>query len=507
MRATGADEEAAVAAAQRAHRLVAGTIGEPLFPTVVLRERSAHGLPADPGPLFDGWAARSTGSALGPVRYRWTVSARFLPSIPHMGDPASWRAWRPAEQEVLERDPWRVVARLVVPIVLAETTDFLGTLASEAPHAPTRERARSFLREALPVLRTDGAFYVGGRHAWGDTFALWCFSRRPQALRIFYPYALATAELYAEAAREAGGVLPGSRFPFHDVPLASASAQLATGLLALGLQPAPVGRLARHVASEERGSGGWGDADGPADLLTTLDCADLLLRLDPTFRADRTVGLLLQRQDREGWWRAMGPETLWLTAEIAGLLDAAGGSFAARFRWPELAREQRDRRTGLPFYSYLVDLAALYAQFPGLAEAPVELAFLDLARFGEFNNAAGMAMGDEVLRRFAAELRTLPDAVAIRDGGDEFIILGSPTATGLRERLEGLPPGPVAGGLPERLRLRGRRRGGADPRHDDQGRRPRGGPGSARPGHRTLEATGRPGAGQRGAGRAPLGGA
>lgn len=424
MRATGASSVAT--AAERGHLLAAHADDEPLFPTVVLRERLAHGLAADHRPLFEHWASSRTGFALGPRRYRWTISATYLPPVPYIGDSSTWRAWRPAEQEVLERDPAAFTARLIAPLVLSETAEFLGTLAAAGPDEATRNEARALLREALPTLRLDGAFYVGGRHAWGDTLALWCFARRPQALRIFYPYALATAEYYAEAAREAGGVVAGSRFPFHEVPLASCSAQLATGLLALGLEPALVGALARHVASLERPTGGWGDAV----------CADLLLRLDPTFDPARTVEYVLECQAPDGWWRAMGPETLWLTAELAHLLDATATPFATRFRWPQLAREQRDRRTDLPFYAYLADLAALFAEVPGLADAPVELAFLDLARFGEFNNAAGMAMGDEVLRRFAAELRTLPDAVAVRDGGDEFLVLGTPTASGLVERLE-----------------------------------------------------------------------
>ena len=45
-------------------------------------------------------------------------------------------------------------------------------------------------------------------------------------------------------------------------------------------------------------------------------------------------------------------------------------------------------------------------------------------------------MGDEVLRHFATELRRVPESIAIRDGGDEFIVLGTPTSTGLAGRLD-----------------------------------------------------------------------
>lgn len=424
------------AAAARGHLLAAAADAEPLFPTVVLRERRALGLASDPAALFQSWASRRTGADGGPLRYRWTISTKYLREIPHIGPPATWRAWRPAEQEHLEQEHWSLLDRLIVPLVLSETIDFLGTIASEDGTDELRQQARAFLREALPALYRDSASFASGRNAWGDTFALWCFARRPQALRIFYPHALAAAEFYAGLARDAGGLVPGSRFPFHGVPLASASAQLATGLLALGLHPTLVGQLVRYVADVERPFGGWGDAGGPPDPLTTLVCADLLVRLDPTFWPGATVDYLLGQQGSDGWWRTVGPETLWLTAEIAGLLDAAAAPFASRFRWPQLAREQRDRRTGLPFYWYLVDLAAIFAEIPGLASAPIEMAFLDLARFGDFNNTHGMAMGDEVLRHFATELRRVPESIAIRDGGDEFIVLGTPTSTGLAGRLD-----------------------------------------------------------------------
>ncbi len=63
------------------------------------------------------------------------------------------------------------------------------------------------------------------------------------------------------------------------------------------------------------------------------------------------------------------------------------------------------------------------------------MAFIDLAGFGTFNNAFGMAKGDEVLRTFAQALARIPESMAIRDGGDEFIVLGTPTGTGLAARM------------------------------------------------------------------------
>lgn len=46
-----------------------------------------------------------------------------------------------------------------------------------------------------------------------------------------------------------------------------------------------------------------------------------------------------------------------------------------------------------------------------------------------------MARGDEALRAFAQALDAIPGSMAIRDGGDEFILVGTPTATGLPGRL------------------------------------------------------------------------
>ena len=63
------------------------------------------------------------------------------------------------------------------------------------------------------------------------------------------------------------------------------------------------------------------------------------------------------------------------------------------------------------------------------------MAFLDLAGFGAWNNRFGMAAGDEVLRFLADELRSIPHSIAIRDGGDEFVIVGGPYGSGLGARI------------------------------------------------------------------------
>ena len=63
------------------------------------------------------------------------------------------------------------------------------------------------------------------------------------------------------------------------------------------------------------------------------------------------------------------------------------------------------------------------------------MAFIDLAGFGVFNHDFGMEGGDRVLRTFAQALARIPGSMAIRDGGDEFIVLGTPTEIGLPARM------------------------------------------------------------------------
>jgi GGDEF domain-containing protein len=323
--------------------------------------------------------------------------------------------------------------RLIAPIVLADTLDLLEE--ARRRDDDWARLARAYLDEAMPKVHRDAAGWVQELHAWRDTWALWALARRPGALGLLHPFALAIGDAYAASARRTGGRVLGTRYPFHGVPLVSASAQLATGLVSLGIHPKLVGRLATWVREDRQRSGGWGDGDGPADLLTSLVAADLLATLDPGYDPGRTAGWFARMQRPDGWWRAYGPEATWLTVEILGWLEAAGRPFAERFRWPHLALTNRDRRTGLPFYGYFSDLERLCAEVPDLARSDVEVAFIDLAGFGDFNNAHGMAMGDAALRLFAQALDRLPGSRAIRDGGDEFIVVGAPTARGLADRL------------------------------------------------------------------------
>lgn len=393
---------------------------EPLAP-VILRARALAGRASDPEPLLAYWASREAGSITGSMRYRWDLSHKRVALPAYAPRESEWRAWRPAEQSLLERDPTGFEERLTIPILVAETCDFLGSLADDGHIGAAR-----LLHEAEPALRRDLAQYIQAQHTSTDTFALFCLVRRPRALERMHPFAIAIASTYAALAERAGSVVLGSRFPFHEVPLASASAHVAAGLVALGLELPLVSRLVERVRSSQHADGCWGDADGPPDALTTFVCADLLAHLDPSADAARILDALARLQRQDGLWAALGPDAPWLTAEVLELARACEGTFAQRFRWPHLADANRDRKTGLPFFAYFIDLASLFADLGGIARATTEVAFIDLAGFGAFNNQFGQDLGDAVLRAFAEELSKVGAARAIRDGGDEFLVVGAP---------------------------------------------------------------------------------
>jgi len=414
---------------------------DPLFPIALLRGHALVGRPADPDALIASWAKGVTRET-GTLRYRWSINPRFAgptfsePMPQWIGPPESWTAWRPADGSVWAERPERrymFADWLLTPLILADSLGFLADVGErDDAHGLL---ARTFLDEALPRVRRDAAAWVLELRAWADTWALWAIARRPAALTMLYPFASAIGDSYAASSRKAGNVVRGTRFPFHDVPIVSGSAQLASGLVALGVQPNLAGALAARVRTEEHGDSGWGDGDGPSDLLTTLVAAGLLASLDPAYDPEPTARWIARQQRPDGWWRACGPESTWLTVELLAWLMQAERPFAERFAWPHLAVMNRDRRTGLPFYGYFADLERLFQAVPGLEAAPIDIAFIDLAGFGVFNNGFGMEMGDRVLRSFAQAIARIPGAMAIRDGGDEFIVLGTPTGTGLPARM------------------------------------------------------------------------
>jgi GGDEF domain-containing protein len=394
----------------------------------VARARSWAGAPPPADALFEGWLARQPGSHTSSTRYRWDTSHRLCPLPPWAGRVETWRAWRPLEQQELERDPVGFEERLTLPIIVAEATELL--LEIDHPHA------RAMFEEAEPALRRDLAQRVLAMHAWTDTFALACVAQCGRALERFRPLLVALATTYAEEAHRGAGCVRGTRFPFHDKPLASASAQLAIGLLRLGMEIPLLARLTEAVRSSIRPSAAWGDVREPEDVMATLVCAQLLASVDPGFDPAPTARWLEAQQRDDGFWVALGPEAPWLTWVAARWLESADRPFAERFVFPALQPGDRDRKTGLASFAYFDDLARLLAATRELAESHVELAFLDLAGFRAFNNANGQDAGDAVLAEFARALAEISTAAIVRDGGDEFLVVGAPTRRGLAEALD-----------------------------------------------------------------------
>ena len=418
---------------------------EPLFPTTLLDLQATSGDPVDVGWLLAAWSARTPSAVLvgGPERrapsrradYPWPLTIE--PSSPrpaYLTANREWHAWRPAEEVVRQADPDRFLARLVEPLVITESAEFLEAMV--AVEGPGQERAERLLVQALPAIRRSLAAGAAQRHAWADTFALWAVTRRPRLLRRVHPFALAIADGAAARALIDEGIGRGSDPPFQDRPLASVSGQLASALIALGLRPKLAATLIGFVKRAEDPLGGWGDGGGPVDVLTTLVGAELLSQTDPEFDPSRTMDALCSLQDADGWWRASGPDAVWTTRTTAELLIRIGLPFAQRWQWPQLAIEHRDRRTGLAWGTWLADLGRLMSEVGGLARAQIEIAFIDLAGFGAWNTRFGQPLGDRVLRSFAQTLAEIPGAIATREGGDEFVVLGAPTAGGLEQRMK-----------------------------------------------------------------------
>ncbi len=400
---------------------------EPMAACLFRTER-ALGAQRDVGPLLEHWSSRALGNAASRDRYPWELVHAKGTGVPDYAGPAgSWRAWRASEQPVVERDVFAFEERLTTPIVSAECAELLAELAAAEP------RAARLLGEIDPVLRRDFSSLALEQHAWTDTFGLWCAVRYPHLLERLRPVIVAASESYAARAHRSNGVVVGTRYPLHQRALASASAQLGGTLLALGSHVELVASTARFVASERTPQGGWADADDPPDVLTTFVAADFLASIDPDYDLAKTIAFLCDAQESSGFFRAFGPEMPWLTREIAAWLERAKLPFARRFRFPSPPGANLDRKTALPFYAYFGELTRLFENVSGLGAASIEVVFIDLIGFREFNNRSGQALGDEVLAEFALALCEVDAARAVRDGGDEFLLVGAPTRLNLAE--------------------------------------------------------------------------
>jgi GGDEF domain-containing protein len=414
----------------------ARTLDDPMTVSA-LRFAARHGQAHNPARLLASWRMRTLGRPGLDAEYPWSLGHDAAAGSPDYELPGRIsRLWRPRETDAYLRNPTAYGHRLLSPIVIAEALELLSEIvadsAGELADTPMR-----LLDDARPRVEREVAGYIQGDDPWRDTFVLWLLASRPHALEMLDPLCRAIATRYATTAAWTAGLVCGLRYPFDGTPLVSASAHLAHGLWALGYNPRALPGLLRFVSEARSSNGGWADDGQPEDVLTTLAAADLLLRIDPGFDPSPTIDFLARMQEPAGWWRALDPEVPWLTGAVVEWLEDAAKPFRQRFRWPGFERASRDRRTRLPWWAAFGDvLIRTFERVPGLAKARIDMAFLDLAGFGRFNSRHGQSAGDEVLRVLGRALATIPDCQALRDGGDEFILVGTPTDDGLEASLE-----------------------------------------------------------------------
>jgi broad specificity phosphatase PhoE len=418
----------AVAALER-HASHPDALNDPMLPATLLALHD-EGRLINPGPLLQQYDAHPPAYGRhNPRRYRWSLPYEGEPGSAAYVVPRTGRWWRPAEQAFFSERPKEYGRRLLTPIAIATQFAFWGMVADDAEEPQYARAARRLLDEARRTAEDDIAEWIAGRDPWRDAFGLWLLTSYPRARDELRNLAFALAVRYAGIAERKRGVF-GNRHPFFDQRLVSADAALGAGLWRFGIYPTLLPPLLDAIRVAQRTDGGWSDGRQPSDVLTTLVAADLLAGLDPAWDPEPTIAFYLGRQEAAGWWRALDPEVPWLTSAIVAWLRSVQRPFADRFRWPEMPIWGRDRTTGLPTMAFFEELVGLMQT---LGDAPVEIAFTDLAGFGDFNTVKGQEAGDVALRAYADALADLPDVLVVRDGGDELLVVGRPTVTGRLE--------------------------------------------------------------------------
>ena len=256
----------------------------------------------DARPLLDSLSRRRMSYGReNALRYRWGLSHRSEPGhlIYRSSRTLEETHWRPAERQRLAADPSAYGRRLMEPVTIAAHLRFWGQLADAEPDTELGALAAGLLVEAQPSIENDVATWFQAQDPWRDTFGLWLLTAEPQAMTRLRDLLFALAVRYGGiAARD--GVVKGLRYPFHGVPLVSASAHLAAGLWRTGIYPTVIPGLVSSVRTAMAADGAWDDGEQPTDVLTTLAAADLLSRLDPDFDPGATTGWLIARQEPGG---------------------------------------------------------------------------------------------------------------------------------------------------------------------------------------------------------------
>jgi GGDEF domain-containing protein len=380
-------------------------------------------------------AGRTAGHIRSDARYRWELSHRVGAPEPAYAPASGWAPWRAGDTSAFENDPYRMESALLLPVVCVGYLELLHAAAHDGSSSEKASLAASLFDESLAVLRYDLARAVVGDDPFSDTHLLRVIARSPHVLARLEPLAVALASTYA--VEHPRPPVEGVRFPFVGKPLASATAMLASALLDLGLHLPLLADQVAWLAQARRDDGGWADAaETSSDVLTTTMVASVLVRLDPEVDGAGISRFLIDRQGEDGLWRALGPDAPWITAEVVELLEALALPFSARFRWPHVHASHRDRKTLLPSFGHFLELCELFGSVGSLARTTAELGFVDLIGFRAFNNLHGQDLGDDILAAFGEALSAIPGVRTIRDGGDEFLVVGAPTRDDLQSELE-----------------------------------------------------------------------
>jgi GGDEF domain-containing protein len=407
------------------------------YAATIARQRSALGRMDQAVSLLEAWQSIDLGDPGSNRPFPWWTTCYHVDPPRYAPDPKSWTPWR-ADEAKANPEPHDFERRYLAPIVHAESADALLEWAHSSDDG-LAVRARSLWQKLEPRLGYEFAGSVPAGNPWLDSLALWCLAHRPWLLDAMQPIALAIATRLAAFARRRGGKVVGQRFPFHEKFLVSATAQLAAALLVLGQDLDLAALLVNAASAELTSEGSWADAGNPPDIMTTLVAADLMLDVDPGFDPEPSLAFFDSKRNPRGVWAAFGPEEPWITGEILRWHRRSREPFADRFCWPRIAPATRDHKLSLPNYTWFEQAADLFSRIPKLSAQPMIAAFIDLAGFGKFNNRFGQDTGDEVLRKFAGHLTaSLPGGRPVRDGGDEFLVIGTPTGTRLGEDLEAM---------------------------------------------------------------------
>jgi GGDEF domain-containing protein len=404
------------------------------FRPALLRWAAASGRDADPDPVLDHLEGIASGDRAARAFRSMLPVGRWIPLERRS-------RWRPLEAELAERHPNDHANRLWRPPILVEHLAWLEELAA-GPDRRVAARAQTVLDAMRPVVEDVVAQTVAGADAWGDTFLLWSFARRPRALEPVLGLVTALATRYVLRASRTKGIVHGQAFPFFGSPMTSATVHLAAASAIVGEGLGWVDEQLAYLRRERRHGGGWGDPRQDADLLTTLAAARLLGSLDPSFEPGGVVETLAGLAARAGPRpAAIGPEWPWIAVELLAYEDWSRRSFTDRFQWPNVPPSAFDGRVGVPRLEGYFAVADLFTAVPALGGGLVDVVFLDLANFGHWNSLYGQDAGDRLLELLTAELRTLPRSRTYRDGGDEFLVLGAPGTDELEANLRRLCAG------------------------------------------------------------------